>query len=706
MSSHPNLRPNRLALEKSPYLLQHAFNPVDWFPWSEEAFNDAKLKDKPVFLSIGYSTCHWCHVMEKESFEDPEVARLLNETFICIKVDREERPDLDATYVKVCQALTGTGGWPLHIVMTPDKKPFFAATYLPKENRFGQVGLLQLAEQVNYLWTSRRDELLNSAEKIINTLTEEMPQQIQATEKLGEQTLDEAFQELVQNYDEGNGGFGNAPKFPSPQNLTFLLRYWKGTGNEKALEMVEKTLKSMRLGGIYDQLGFGFHRYSTDSRWLVPHFEKMLYDQAMLLMAYTEAFQATRKEDYGKTAKEIILYVLREMTDTVGGFYSAEDADSDGEEGKYYLWTQEEIRQALPNDEADFIEKVFNVQEKGNYEEATTGLKTGKNVLFLRKPLDEIAEDVKISLQELAGTMNEARHRLLVARSKRTHPNKDDKILSDWNGLMIAALAESAAVFNEPEYARVAERAATFVLTHMVDENGRLLHRYRQGDTAIPGFLDDYAFMIWGLIELYEAKFNAEHLKSAIKLAASMISYFWDEQRGGFFQTADDTATTLGRNKEAHDGAYPSGNSVAALDLIRLARLTGETKLEDKAAELMRAFAGKVSLSPSAYTHLMIALDFALGPSSEVVIAGDLKADKTQKMLEALHSRFIPRKVLLLRSSTEKAGEIARMAKFTEYMVSTNGKPTAYVCQNHTCKLPTADPETMLQLLGEKKNQN
>ncbi len=579
MSSDSDARPNRLVFEKSPYLLQHAFNPVDWFPWSAEAFEKAKEEDKPVFLSIGYSTCHWCHVMEKESFEDPEVAKLLNETFVCIKVDREERPDLDAAYMKVCQALTGTGGWPLHVIMTPDKKPFFAATYIPKENRYGQIGIKQLTKRVSDLWASRRNELLDSAEKVINLLTEkeEETPQTRLSQELGEHTLDEAFLELAQNYDPRHGGFGGAPKFPSPQNLTFLLRYWKRTGDAKALEMVETTLKSMRLGGIYDHLGFGFHRYSTDSKWLVPHFEKMLYDQAMLLMAYAEAFQATRKEEYKQTACEVITYVLQEMTDSQGGFYSAEDADSEGEEGKYYLWTEEQIRQLLPETEADIVQKVFNVEKLGNYEEATTGKKNGKNILFLSKPLAETAEDLKIPVSDLEKVIDAARQRLLAARSKRIRPSRDDKILTDWNGLMIAALAESARVFNKPEYALAAKKAADFIIGRMLDEEGRLYHRYREGNAAITGFLDDYAFLVWGLIELYETVFDAEYLKLAVEFAKRMFQQFWDEERGGFFQTANSSEVALVRNKDSHDGAYPSGNSAAAFDLVRLARLTGET---------------------------------------------------------------------------------------------------------------------------------
>jgi len=706
--SDSNVQPNRLALEKSPYLLQHAFNPVDWFPWSAEAFAKAKEEDKPVFLSIGYSTCHWCHVMEKESYEDPEVAKLLNATFVCIKVDREERPDLDAAYMKVCQALTGTGGWPLHVIMTPDKKPFYAATYIPKENMHGQIGIKQLTNRINDLWTSRRNYLLDSAEKVINMLTEkeEETRQARLSQELGEHALDEAFLELAQNYDPRHGGFGGAPKFPSPQNLTFLLRYWNRTGDAEALEMVETTLKWMRLGGIYDQLGFGFHRYSTDSRWLVPHFEKMLYDQAMLLMAYAEAFQATRKEEYKQTACEVITYVLQEMTASQGGFYSAEDADSEGEEGKYYLWTEEQIRQLLPETEADIVQKVFNVEKLGNYEEVTTGEKNGKNILFLSKSLAETAEDLKIPVSDLEKTVDSARQRLLATRSKRVHPSTDDKILTDWNGLMIAALAESARVFNKPEYAAAAKKAAGFILGHMLDEEGRLYHRYREGNAAITGFLDDYAFLVWGLIELYETVFDAEYLKLAVEFAKRMLQQFWDEEGGGFFQTANNSEVGFVKNKDPHDGAYPSGNSAAAFDLLRLARLTDETPFEDPAAKLMHAFSKDVATLPSAHAQMMIALDFALGPSSEVVIVGNPQGEDTARMFEALQRRFIPRKVVLFRSSKKGKDDITNVAKFTEDLASKEGKATAYVCQNRTCNLPTTDPNVMLEQLDERKRKS
>ena len=641
--------------------------------------------------------------MEKESFQDLEVARLLNETFVCIKVDREERPDLDAAYMKVVHTLTGTGGWPLHIIMTPDKKPFFATTYMPKEEKYGRVGVKELTRQIKELWGSKRSQLLESANNIADVFNqkEQNVGSLASAEKLGEHTLHEAYLQLSDDFDEQYGGFGHAPKFPSPQNLTFLLRYWKRTNYARALQMVEKTLKSMRLGGIYDHLGFGFHRYSTDSKWLVPHFEKMLYDQAMLLMAYTETFQATRKEEFAQTACEIITYVSRELTSTQGGFLSAEDADSEGVEGKYYIWTEEQVSQALAENKAQLVRKVFNVERTGNYEEITTRENSGKNILFLGKTITEIARDLRIPLADLLRLVEKMREDLLAVRSKRVRPNKDDKILADWNGLMIAALAKSARVFDEPKFAAAAKNAADFIVKNMVDTEGRLYHRYRDGQSAISGFLDDYAFFVWGLMELYETVFDAKYLKWAVEFTERMLLYFWDNQQGGFYQIASFSEVALTRNKEIHDGAYPSGNSVAALDLIRLARMTGETRYEEKANELLQAFSADVIRLPSAHSHMMSALDFALGPSSEVVIAGALESEDTKKMLRTLESRFVPRKVVLLRHQGKEYDEIVDIAKFSENLVSVDGKTTVYVCKAYVCNLPTADAEVMLEQVDQ-----
>lgn len=693
---------NRLISEKSPYLLQHAHNPVDWYPWGDEAFEKARKEDKPIFLSIGYSTCHWCHVMEKESFEDSETAKLLNETFVSIKVDREERPDLDSIYMKVCQILTGSGGWPLHIIMTPDKKPFFAATYIPKESKFGRAGMKELIPKIKAFWESRKGELFKRAQKITTFLQQAEKESVvpQVEGELGIYTLDATFEYLSKNFDERNGGFGIAPKFPSPHNLTFLLRYWNRNGNEKALWMVEKTLRSMWLGGIYDHIGFGFHRYSTDSRWLVPHFEKMLYDQAMLIIAYTEAYQATGKEEYKHAAREIITYVMRDMTAADGAFYSAEDADTEGEEGKFYLWTEKEIREVLPADDAEFAIKIFSVEKEGNFEDKSPERKTGRNILRLKRSINEIASKLKIPLDEIHERLDNIRQKLFAVRGRRVHPDKDDKILTDWNGLMIAALARAVQVFNEETYVNAAKKATDFIIENMLSSKGRLYHRYRDGEAAIPGFLDDYAFFVWGLIELYETTFEVKYLQLAILLTEDMIERFWDKEHGGFYFTASDVEEVLVRNKKIYDGAYPSGNSIAMLNLLRLARMTAKTEFENKAVQIPLSFSKMVSDSPSAYTQLLIALDFALGPSYEIVVVGKPHTQDTKNMLRALRKKFIPNKVVLFRPAEIEQPEITHFAEFTRDLSSREGRATAYVCRNYACNLPTTRIEKMLELLN------
>ena len=689
--------PNHLINEASPYLRQHAHNPVDWYPWSPEAFERAQRENKPIFLSIGYSTCHWCHVMARESFEHPEVARLMNEAFVSIKVDREERPDIDNVYMSACQVMTGSGGWPLNIIITPDKKPFFAATYIPREGRFGLIGMMELIPHIRELWATRRGEALSLSNEIATVLqqtTQDTP-----GEELDEATLELAYEQLAKRFDEQHAGFSSAPKFPTPHNLLFLLRYWKRGGNKAALDMVEKTLQAMRRGGIYDHIGFGFHRYSIDSQWFVPHFEKMLYDQAMLAMAYTEAYQATGKEDYGRTAREIFTYVLRDMTAPEGGFCSAEDADSEGEEGKFYLWTQEEVRQALGNEEADFVAKVFNIEKDGNFAEQATRRGSGVNILHLKKTLGELASDLNLSQQDIQAHLEVIRQKLFAYREKRVHPMKDDKILTDWNGLMIAALAKGAQAFDEPEYAEAACHAADFILGNMRKSDGRLLHRYRNDQGGVQANLDDCAFLVWGLIELYEAIFDARHLEVALELTSDMVRHFWDEDGGGLYLTPDDGESLFIRKKEIYDGAIPSGNSVAMLNLLRLGRMTATSDLEEKAARIGSAFSGSVKQLPSAHTQLMVALDFGIGPCYEVVIAGKAQAEDTKAMAKALRTRFLPNKVVLLNPDERKSPEIAKLAEFTKNQSSIDGRATAYVCMNYNCKLPTTDINTMLELL-------
>ncbi len=689
---------NRLALEKSPYLLQHAYNPVDWYAWGDEAFEKAKSEDKPIFLSIGYSTCHWCHVMEKESFENDETAKLMNDTFVSIKVDREERPDIDHVYMTVCQMMTGSGGWPLNIIMTPDRRPFFAGTYFPKESRQGRLGLDELSRKIKTLWTGSREQVLDSSEKVmlaLNRIQEEPPGQ-----SLGKEVLNTAFRQLSQRYDPKHGGFSNAPKFPTAHNMLFLLRYWKRTGDDTALRMVELTLEAMRQGGIYDHVGFGFHRYSTDDRWLVPHFEKMLYDQAMLAMTYTEAYQATGKEEYARTAHEIFAYVLRDMTATQGGFFSAEDADSEGVEGKFYVWTMDEIRNLLDGPELELMTEVYRVAEEGNFHEEATGRSTGTNILHMRQTLAQTASRLGISPAELEGKLDRGREKLFKAREKRIHPHKDDKILTDWNGLMIAALSKAAQVFDRPEYSDAAMKAADFILTHCVRPTADFCTDIVTERPVCPRTLMITAFMIWGLLELYEATFKIDYLKTALDLNKLFVQHFWDAERGGFYFTSADGSELPVRKKEIYDGATPSGNSVAALNLLRLHRITGEPEFEKLADLLGRAFSASVDQFPSAYTQLLVALEFSMGPSKEIVITGRAGATDTALLLNELRKPFLPNKVVLFRAADGESSEIASIAPYTKDQKPLDGKATAYVCANFSCEMPTSDPAKMMELLS------
>ena len=679
---------NSLQYEQSPYLLQHAGNPVDWHPWGEEAFQIAREQDKPIFLSIGYATCHWCHVMEHESFEDPQVADLMNRSFVNIKVDREERPDIDGLYMTVAQLLTGRGGWPLTIIMGPDQRPFFATTYIPKDSRYGRPGMLELIPKIAEVWNNRREEVNSSGESILQALQGASGSRADGS-RLDESVLRRAYEELSQRFDEENGGFGSAPKFPSPHNFFFLLRYWLRSGEQKALQMVEKTLTGMRRGGLFDHVGYGFHRYSTDARWRVPHFEKMLYDQAMLSLAYTETYQATGKELYADVAREILSYVLRDLRCPEGGFASAEDADSEGQEGRFYTWSHQELAALLSAQELSELENLYGLQAEGNYREEATGEQSGKNILFLRP--DGPGE---LSLSD------ELRSRLLRQRSQRIRPLKDDKILTNWNGLMIAALARAGAVFREPSYLEAAERAAGFIWDRLRTPEGRLLHRYRGGQSGIPAYAEDYAYLIWGLIELYEAAFDSNCLRRAAELMERFIEDFWDEDGGGgFFLTADGGEQLLVRQRNDTDGALPSAGSVALLDLIKLGRSLQKPQYEERAQALIRSTSGFVDSSPLAFTFLLGALDFQIGPSFEVVLAGDPSATDTRDMAQALRRAFVPNKVVLFRPAGVQRPEIAELAPFTLHQTSVDGRATAYVCRDYACQLPVTDSEKMLRLL-------
>jgi len=689
--------PNRLINEKSPYLLQHAHNPVDWHPWSDNTFERARTENKPVFLSIGYATCHWCHVMEKESFEDKEAAEHLNDTFICIKVDREERPDIDAVYMAACQMLTGSGGWPLTIFMTPDKKPFHAATYIPKLTRFGRPGLIDLCQRVKTIWSAEKEKVLESAESISGNLSRAFS--FAPDEELDRAILKKTRSLLEIDFDSRFGGFGTAPKFPTPHQLMFLLREHHRTGDEKALEMVEKTLTAMRMGGIWDHVGFGFHRYSTDKQWLLPHFEKMLYDQALQAQAYLETFQTTKDPFYSRTAEEIFTYVLRDMTSDDGAFFAAEDADSEGEEGKFYVWAIEAFRNVLGND-ADPWERIFNLKVDGNFTDEATGRKTGANIPHLDMSMRQWSDEMKTSKKTLERQWEDIRNRLFDARKQRIHPLKDDKVLTNWNGLMIAAFALGARILDKPQYARAAERAARFILSRMRNDRGRLFHRFRDGETAISGNAEDYAFFVHGLLELYGTTFDPEHLQEAIDLQNAMIADFWDESGGGFYLTEKNSRDLPVRPKELYDGAIPSSNSVSLLNLLRLSRLTGDALWEQKASELTQAFSGAVKKQPTAFTFFLMGFDFAVGESREVVVAGKTGAADTEEMFAALNKHFAPNTVVLFKSD-EHSRKLSSIAGFTDGLQVVQGRATAHVCKGFNCKEPTTDLDAMVKKVLE-----
>lgn len=670
---------NKLANEKSPYLLQHAHNPVDWFPWGEEAFEKAKKEDKPIFLSIGYSTCHWCHVMERESFEDEEVADVLNNNFISIKVDREERPDIDHIYMTVCQAMTGHGGWPLTVLMTPEKKPFYAGTYFPKNDRMGMPGIITLLERVNSLWSKERETLEESGDQIVNAVSKPhyAPRDINP-----EEIISSTYSGLKQEFDKEYGGFGNAPKFPTPHNLYFLLRYWYMYKDVSALEMVEKTLDSMYRGGIHDHIAGGFSRYSTDRKWLVPHFEKMLYDNALIAIAYLEAFQASKKMKYAEIAQFIFSYILRDMTSPEGGFYSAEDADSEGEEGKFYVWSVSEIKQVLGEEDGEKYCSYLDITPQGNFE--------GLSIPNLIK--NKIPEGEEYFLER-------CRIKLFRHRDKREHPYKDDKILTAWNGLMIAALSVGGRVLEDEIQTDAAKKAVKFIFSRLVREDGRLMARYRGGDAAYPAYVDDYAFIIWGLIELYETTFEPEYLSKALKLNDDLLRLFWDEQNGGLFVYGIDSEQLITRPKEIYDGAAPSGNSVAALNFLRLARLTGRHDLEELAQQQFKTFGSDLARLPMGYTFLVTALMFAQGPAKEVVLVGSNKAGNINKMVEVIREEFRPFTLSMIYSKNYK--DLRSLAPFIADYKAVDGDVTAYICENFACNAPITDIDKFRETLQQ-----
>ena len=680
---------NHLKNEQSPYLLQHADNPVDWYPWGEQAFELARQSNKPIFLSIGYSTCHWCHVMEHESFEDDSVAKLLNENFISIKVDREELPEIDHLYMSVCQAMTGSGGWPLTIIMTPDKEPFFAGTYFPKEGRFRRPGMLQLLPSLIDAWKNRPDDINQSIDQIKTHLLSSVPQTLGA--ELPETIHRQTFDNFKNRFDNRWGGFGTAPKFPAPHNLIYLLRYFHFSGDSTALDMVETTLNAIRQGGIFDQIGFGFHRYSTDKKWLVPHFEKMLYDQAMLALVYLETYQATGKDFYAQTAREIFTYVLRDMTAPEGGFYSAEDADSEGEEGKFYLWTEAELKSVLRTEDGEKFGRIFNVQPQGNFKHETGSDQHNTNILHLTP--DSGVDGVTAEFIE------SARKKLFDHREQRIHPFKDDKILTDWNGLMIAALAQGAVVLNEPQYAQAAKKAWQFIRDNLILKNGRLLKRYRDGVAGLDAHLDDYAFLIWGLLELYETDFDPQMLEQALKLADIMRAEFYDSASGGFYLGSSQAEKLLIRSKTAYDGAIPSGNSVAALVMEKLGRYTGNSRWFEMAEKTILVFSNEIKRYPAGFTHLLSAHLFELDNPKEIVIVSG-RDDNTEYLLNAIHTTYLPGKIIIIKEPGWES-ILSEIAPWTKTQAAIDGKTTVYVCRNFACNQPVNEIQTAIGLINE-----
>ncbi len=677
---------NRLQHEKSPYLLQHKNNPVDWYPWGKEAFQEAKKLNKPIFLSIGYATCHWCHVMEHESFEDKEIAKLLNDTFINIKVDREERPDIDSTYMTVCQMVTGHGGWPLTIIMTPEKKPFFAGTYIPKEARFQRIGLRQLIPGIAGMWQHEPEKVIKAVQSIQDGFNKSL--EFESGIFPGSEAVDYAAEQLIARYDEEHGGFGSAPKFPSPHNLGFLLRQWHLTSEERFKSAVEQTLIKMRLGGLWDHIGYGFHRYSTDKEWLLPHFEKMLYDQALLMLAYTEGWQVSQNPLFKQTVFEIANYVECELTHPDGFFYSAQDADTDGEEGKFYVWSQKEIEDLLTKEESEFFLKTFNFYKEGNFKDEATKQFTGKNIPHLASELSKTEEE----------KFNIIRQKLFKGRTSRTSPLLDDKTLTDWNALMIAALAKAGTVFGNQRFIDSSQKAFRFIIENCLI-NGQLMHRFKEAEASIHAFADDYLFLMWAALELYDATFDTGYLQEAEKLGSQVIDLFWDKEQGGFFFTTYNSEKLLGRQKQIYDGAIPSSNSVAMLNFLRLSRLTGNTKLEQYVDEIGKYFSTDFIRSGSSITHGLQAIQFLNNsPKELVIVEGD---ESFAKPVEIMQTTFTPFMVTLVKKSSDNKGTYP---PFAQEMKPIDGKTTFYVCTNFSCEKPFTEAERLQNLLKPGKS--
>lgn len=680
--------PNRLAHESSPYLLQHANNPVDWYPWGPEALERAQREQKPIFLSIGYSACHWCHVMEHESFEDDRIAAALNERFVNIKVDREERPDLDQIYMAAVQLLTQQGGWPMSVWLTPDLKPFYGGTYFPPDDRQGMPSFLRVVQAVHEAWEQRREAALAQADEITQHIGEMQPggggEEIEAV------LLSSAVQRLEAAFDARHGGFGNRPKFPQPMALQVLLRYWKRHGDERALRMAALTLDKMAAGGIYDQLAGGFARYSVDERWLVPHFEKMLYDNALLVIAYLSGFQATGNEAYTRIARETCDYVLRYMTDPAGGFHSTEDADSEGEEGKFYVWTPDEVVELLGRERGDRFCEVYDVSPRGNFE--------GQSILNLPRSIAQVAALRQWDLHTLQRELAEDRAKLLEARDHRIRPGKDDKVLASWNALMVDALACAGSVLDEPRYVSAAQRAGTFILRELRRADGRLLHSWRNGEAKLDAYLDDYAYLINALVTLYEADFDERWIDHATALAEVVMQRFHDPHDGGFFYTADDHERLIARQKDLQDSSVPSASGMIATALLRLGALTGRTAFQGAARETLQQAVGLMANVPTAAGQSLMAADLLIGPLREMVVIGGDDTEEFADVLAALRQQYDPNRVLAARARDGQPASAALRDLFAG-RAAIDGRTTLYICQGFTCQAPVVGWEAIAAVL-------
>ncbi|HIC03370.1 TPA: thioredoxin domain-containing protein [Candidatus Poribacteria bacterium] len=684
---------NRLIDETSPYLLQHAHNPVDWYPWGEEALNLAKELDKPILLSIGYSACHWCHVMERESFENEEIAAIMNKHYINIKVDREERPDLDEIYMSAVQIMTGSGGWPMTVFLTPDRKPFYGGTYFPPDDRYGRPGFPKLLVAVKDAYQNKRADIDEQAEKLVSHINQISNPKSVDDLLLDDKIIEQAFYHYQNRFDSQHGGFGQAPKFPPGMGLILLLRYWKRSGNSRALHIVEFTLEKMARGGMYDQLGGGFHRYSTDEIWLVPHFEKMLYDNSLLTVAYLEAFQATSKPFYREVVEETLDYVLREMYNQQnGGFYSTQDADSEGVEGKFFVWTPGEVEQILGQADAKIFCDFYDVTDHGNFEH--------QNILWVKTPADLYAKKIKIDQANLVNILNRCKKKLFEIRDKRIKPGLDDKILTSWNGLMIRSMGLAYQILGDLRYLEAAEKSAKFILTELVRKNGHLLRTHRAGKSHLNACLEDYSYFIAGLIELYQASFDPYWLREADRLNQIMISQFWDPQNGGFFFTGKDYPELIVRSKSAYDGATPSGASMAIHVLLRLAILLNQPDLIEKAKTTFSLYDHAMKTAPSGSAQMLCGVDFLIDTPKEIAIVGNPLSEQTQEILKNIHRRFVPNKVVaLLNPNTEDRQKIEELIPLLASKTSIDGKTTIYVCQNYACQLPTTDVGDLDKLL-------